>query len=252
VLIVLDEVDHIGDDSLLYKLSRARSNGDITDAKLGVIGISNDLDFRTQLSSKVRSSLCEKEVSFSAYDADELRLVLEQRERVAFQDGVLEDGVLAMCAAYGAKDSGDARKALDLLLEAGDVARESGSDVVTEAHVQDARERVQTDQVVEGIQNYSQHGQLVLYALTLLHERGDTPVRTREVVETYRTVAHSEGVSPVSERSVRDYLGELAQLGLTAVTEHNRGKDGGKYNEHRLAQSVSAVRSGLSTLLESV
>nr|WP_233561697.1 hypothetical protein [Halorubrum sp. Atlit-28R] len=142
MLILLGEVDHIGDDSLLYKLSRARSNGDITDAKLGVIGISNDLNFRTQLSSKVRSSLCEKDVSFSAYDADELRLVLQQRERVAFQDGVPGDGVIAMCAAYGAKDSGDARKGLDLLLEAGDVARESGSDVVTESHFQEACERV--------------------------------------------------------------------------------------------------------------
>lgn len=35
VLIVLDEVDHIEDDSLLYKLPRARSNGDVTEAKLG-------------------------------------------------------------------------------------------------------------------------------------------------------------------------------------------------------------------------
>ncbi len=140
---------------------------------------------------------------------------------------------------------------MDLLLEAGDVARENGSNVVTEAHVQEARERVQTDQVIEGIQNYSEHGKLVLYALTLLHERDETPARTREVVEAYRQVAHSEGVSPVSERSVRDYLGELAQLGITSSTEHNRGKDGGKYNEHQLEQSVSAVRSGLSALLES-
>jgi cell division control protein 6 len=45
----------------------------------------------------------------------------------------------------------------------------------------------------------------VLYALTLPNERGETPVRTREVVETYRIVAHSEGLSPVSERLVRDY-----------------------------------------------
>jgi cell division control protein 6 len=44
--------------------------------------------------------------------------------------------------------------------------------------------------VVERIQSYSQHGKLVLYALTRLHERGDTQVRTREVVETYRSVAH--------------------------------------------------------------
>lgn len=91
----------------------------------------------------------------------------------------------------------------------------------------------------------------MLYALTRLHERGETPVRTREVVETYRTMAHSEGVSPVSERSVCDYLGELAQLEITKSTEHNRGKDGEKYNEHQLAQSVSAVESGLATLLES-
>ena len=251
VLIVLDEVDHIEDDSLLYKLPRARSNGDISETKLGVIGISNDLDFRNQLSSKVRSSLCEKEVSFSAYDANELRLVLEQREGVAFQDDVLEDGVIAMCAAYGAKDSGDARKALDLLLEAGDVARENGSEMITEAHVEAARERIQTDQVVEGIQNYSQHGKLVLYALTRLHERGETPARTREVMEMYEKVAHSKGMSPVSERSVRDYLGELAQLGIASSAEHNRGKSGGKYKEHRLEQSVSAIRNGLSTLLES-
>ncbi|MDB2265492.1 hypothetical protein PM025_15380 [Halorubrum ezzemoulense] len=91
----------------------------------------------------------------------------------------------------------------------------------------------------------------MLYALTRHHERGDTPVRTREVVETYRTVAHSEVVSPVPERLVRDYLGELAQLGVTESTEHNRGKDGEKYNEHQLAQSVSAVESGIATLLES-
>ena len=43
VLIVLDEVDHIQDYSLLYKLPRARSNGDVTNARLGVIGISSKL-----------------------------------------------------------------------------------------------------------------------------------------------------------------------------------------------------------------
>ncbi|MBV0924081.1 orc1/cdc6 family replication initiation protein [Halomicroarcula limicola] len=250
VLIVLDEVDHIRDDSLLYKLPRARSNGDVTDAKLGVIGISNDLDFRNQLSSKVRSSLCEKEVSFSAYDARELQLVLQQREAVAFRDDVLDDGVVEMCAAYGAKDSGDARQALDLLLEAGDLARENNGELVTESHVRRARQRLQTDQVVEGIRNYSNHGQFVLYAVTLLAERGDTPARTKDILSAYERVAIEEGVDPVSERSVRDYLGELDQLGIISSTEYNRGKGGGKYKEHELEQSISSVKTGLSELLE--
>jgi len=60
ILIILDEVDHLKNDTLLYQLPRARSNGDVTNARLGVIGISNDLSYRQDLSSKVRSSLCEK------------------------------------------------------------------------------------------------------------------------------------------------------------------------------------------------
>ncbi|EMA05127.1 cell division control protein 6 [Haloarcula vallismortis] len=250
VLIVLDEVDHIEDDSLLYKLPRARSNGDISEAKLGVIGISNDLDFRNQLSSKVRSSLCEKEVSFSAYNANELQLVLKQREAVAFQNDVLDDGVIEMCAAYGAKDSGDARQALDLLLEAGDLAREYDDELVTEHHVREARQRLQTDQVVEGIRNYSDHGQLVLYALTGLAEDGDTPARTRDILGAYQELAREEGLDPVSERSVRDYLGELTQLGIVSSTEYNRGKGGGKYKEFELEQSISSIKTGLSELLK--
>lgn len=250
VLIVLDEVDHIEDDSLLYKLPRARSNGDITEARMGVIGISNDLDFRNQLTSKVRSSLCEKEVSFSAYDATELQLVLEQRKEVAFRDGVVDAGVIEMCAAFGAKDSGDARKALDLLLEAGDLAREGDDALVTEEHVQKARTRLQTDQVVEGIRNYSTHGQYVLFGLTQLAQRGETPARTREIVRVYEQVVRQEGMDPVSERSIRDYLGELSQLGIITSTEINRGKGGGKYKEYELDQSTSAINAGLSEFLD--
>lgn len=251
VLIVLDEVDHINDDSLLYKLPRARSNGDIENARLGVIGISNDLRFRNQLNSKVRSSLCEKEVSFAAYNADELREVLRQREAVAFHDDVVEEGVIHACAAYGARDSGDARQALDLLLESGDIARERDAERVSEDHVREARSRLQTDQVVQGIANYPMHGKLVLLALTVLAERDQTPARTREVRPAYESVCSREGTDPISNRAIREYLSELETLGIVSSTERNRGKSGGKYKLHELAQSTESVRRGLTDLLES-
>lgn len=51
VLIVLDEIDHIGsDDELLYEILHARSNDYLIDTKPGVIGISNDFGFRDDLS----------------------------------------------------------------------------------------------------------------------------------------------------------------------------------------------------------
>ena len=250
VLIVLDEVDHIDDDSLLYKLPRARSNGDVENARLGVIGISNDLRFRNQLNSKVRSSLCEKEVSFAAYDADELREVVRQREAVAFHDGVVDKGVIHACAAYGAKDSGDARQALDLLLESGGIARERNAETVTEDHVHEARKRLQTDQVVQGIANYPRHGKLVLLALTVLAEQGQTPARTRDVRPAYEEVCSQEGIDPISNRAIREYLSELETLGIVSASERNKGKGGGKYKLHSLAQSIESVRRGLTDLLK--
>jgi len=250
VLIVLDEVDHINDDSLLYKLPRARSNSDVENVKLGVIGISNDLTFREQLSSKVRSSLCEKEVSFSAYDAQELQQVLHQRVDVAFEDDVLDKGVIQLCSAFGAKDSGDARQALDLLLEAGDIARAENADTVTETHVDQAREKLQTDQVEEGISNFPEHGQYVLYALTLLHEDEQTPAKTKEVREIYKVVCDRQGMEPISTRSVREHLAELSQLGIISSTIENRGVEGGKFKKHSLDQPVKSIRVGLTTLSE--
>ncbi len=192
-----------------------------------------------------------EEVSFSAYEANELRLLLEQRQEVAFHDDVLEDGVIGMCAAFGAKDSGDARKALDLLLRAGDIARENDAESVTEEHVRQARNRLQRDQVVEGIRNYSEHSQLVLYALLQLEKRRETPARTSEILDMYQSIATRKALSSVPERSVRDYLTELNQLGIISSEEYNQSKGGGKYKKHELVQSVSSVENGLSILLDS-
>ncbi|NHN42757.1 AAA family ATPase [Halorubellus sp. JP-L1] len=250
VIVVLDEVDHINDDSILYQLSRARDNGVIDDVDLGVIGISNDLSFRENLSSKVRSSLCEREVNFSAYNATELQEVLRQRETVAFHENTLADEVVPLCAAYGARDSGDARQALDLLLMAGDLARQDDAEHVTEQHVRRAKNRLKKNQVEEGISTLSPHGQYALYALVVLEERDETPARTRDVVPVYQDVCRQQGDDPVSLRSVRDHLASLAQLGIIERTETNRGRDGGKFTEQQLNHDADIVRAGVSELLE--
>lgn len=249
-ILVLDEVDHLNDDSLLYQLPRARSNGYVTDTKIGLIGISNDLDFRKRLSRKVRSSLCEKEVSFSAYQADQLREVLRQREDVAFHEGVLDEDVINRCADYGAKDAGDARTALDLLLEAGDIARSEHTDNVSTTHVSRARERLQADVVVEGIQKNSEHAKLVLTAVLQLHEEEQTPARTAEVRDVYRQIVEAQGGNPIGERSLRDYLGDLDQLGITEAVERNKGKGGGKYKVHSLAKPADVIHEGLERMVE--
>lgn len=102
VLIVLDEIDNIGtDDDILYELPRARTNYDL-DAKIGIIGISNDFKFRDNLSPKVEDTLCEEEVLFPPYNPNELKNILDKRATEAFYDGVLNDDVIPLAAAISA------------------------------------------------------------------------------------------------------------------------------------------------------
>ena len=52
----------------------------------------------------------------------ELRNILLERSKIAFQDGVLSDSALSISSALAAAEHGDARRALDLLRVAGEVA----------------------------------------------------------------------------------------------------------------------------------
>ncbi|WP_120247009.1 orc1/cdc6 family replication initiation protein [Halopiger aswanensis] len=252
ILIVLDEVDHINDDSILYQLPRARANGNLSEAKIGIIGISNDFSFRDDLSPKVKSSLCEEELQFPAYDAQELIEILQQRADVAFHDDVLDSGVIELCAAYGAKDAGDARQSLDLLMKTGDLARDRDTETITEDFVRDAREELERGRIREGITGLTQHGHLVLYALITLEQQGETPVRSRDIRPRYTSFAEQIGVDPLVPRRMRDHLGELSMLGIVSAVERNEGRRGGTYREYSVDMDVNMVLNALEETITEV
>jgi len=252
ILIVLDEIDHVDDDSILYQLPRARANGKLDHAKIGLIGISNDFSFREALSPKVKSSLCEQEIHFPAYNATNLRAILRQRADVAFHDGVLSDEVIPLCAAYGAKDAGDARQSIDLLMKAGDLARDEDTEHVTEDHVKRGRRALERGRIKEGISGLTEHGHLVLYSLLTLEQEGKTPIRSRDVRPRYTRFAELANRDPLVPRRMRDHLSELAMLGIVSVTERNEGRRGGTYREYDLDMDVELILSAMDDTVELV
>ena len=252
IVIVFDEVDHIEDDSILYQIPRARANGNLSECRVGIIGISNDFKYRERLSSKVQSSLCEKELQFPAYDANELRDILRQRAEIAFYDGVVPQEVIAKCAAFGAKDAGDARQSLDLLMEAGDIAVEENATKLTEAHVDSARTALERSRIAEGVAGLTQHGHLVLYALMMLHEEGDTPARARTIQERYEVICDRAATDALVPRRMRDHLNELAMLGIASRVERNKGEVGGRYYEYALDTNPDLLIEALSETVDIV
>lgn len=252
VIIVLDEIDNIEDDSLLYQLPRARANDKLSNAKVGIIGISNDFSFRDDLSPKVKSSLCENEIHFPAYDANDLIAILQQRADVAFHDGVLDDGVIPLCAAYGAKDAGDARQSIDLLMKAGDIARDQEVTTVAEEHVEEGRNALERGRIEEGVRGLTEHGHLVLYALVTHELEDNTPVRSRDIRPRYTRFAELAERDPLVPRRMRDHLSELAMLGIIGVTERNEGRRGGTYREYTLDMNAKQVLDAMSETVELV
>lgn len=253
VLIVLDEIDHIQkDDSILYQLSRARENGKLNETKVGLIGISNDMTFRNRLSSKVKSSLCERELSFSDYNANELQKVLQQRKTVAFKDDAVVDGVVSLCAAFAAQETGDAREALDYLLVAGDLARDEQSETVHEEHIRQGRKKVERQAISKGLADRGEQARYVAYAVATLVAENNDAARFNDVYERYKSLAGRAGSRMLSERWVREHLQSLGMLGIVSIEEKNEGVSGGSYYLYGLNPNLELVVGALSETIEVV
>ena len=242
VVIVLDEIDNIGhSDDVLYGLPRARSNGYVDEARPVIVGISNDFQFRDNLSPKVKDTLAEKEILFSPYDANQLRSILEPRAEKAFHDGVLGDDVVPLCAAFAAQDTGSARQAIRLLREAGELAQAEGADTVAEDHVRQAQSELEKNQLYEGMQELTIQGHAVLCALAYHQALDETPIRSRDLYDRYVDICERLDADSVSERRVRDHLSDMNMLGLISVYERNEGLSAGRYHEYDLDVPLKTV-----------
>jgi cell division control protein 6 len=227
VVIMLDEIDKLveksGDDTL-YNLSRMNSN--LENSRVSIIGISNDLKFTDFLDPRVKSSLGEEEIVFPPYDATQLKDILQHRSEVAFKSDVLSDDVIPLCAAFAAQEHGDARRALDLLRTAGELAERDRTNNVEEKHVRRAQEKIELDRVVEVVRTLPTQSKLVLYAIILLERQGVQNINTGEVFNIYKRLCSEIDVDVLTQRRVTDLISELDMLGIVNAVVVSKGRYG--------------------------
>jgi len=224
---MLDEIDKLveksGDDTL-YNLSRM--NAELEHSRVSIIGISNDLKFTDFLDPRVKSSLGEEEIVFPPYDANQLRDILEHRARIAFVGDALTDDVIPLCAAFAAQEHGDARRALDLLRTAGELAERDDTDNVEEDHVRQAQEKIEIDRVVEVVRTLPQQSKLVLFAIILLEKEGVHSINTGEVYNVYKNLCGELDADVLTQRRVTDLISELDMLGIVNAVVVSKGRYG--------------------------
>ncbi len=193
---------------------------------MSLIGISNDLKFTDFLDPRVKSRMGEEKMVFPPYNADQLRDILKQRAELAFFPGVIDASVAPLCSALAAQEHGDARRALDLLRVAAEIAERNGDDKVTEAHVYKAKNKLELDCVTEAIRTLPTQSKLVLMSILLSEERSDARLTTGDVYETYRDLAAITGITQLTQRRVTDLISELDMLGIIHARVKSFGRGG--------------------------
>ncbi|WP_082230850.1 Cdc6/Cdc18 family protein [Haloprofundus marisrubri] len=227
VVIMLDEIDKLveksGDDTL-YNLSRM--NSELDNSRISIMGISNDLKFTDFLDPRVKSSLGEEEIVFPPYDANQLRDILQHRADVAFKGHALSEHVIPLCAAFAAQEHGDARRALDLLRTAGELAERSQADGVAETHVRQAQDKIELDRVVEVVRTLPTQSKIVLFSIILLEKNGVHNINTGEVFNIYKRLCEEIDADILTQRRVTDLISELDMLGIVNAVVVSKGRYG--------------------------
>lgn len=227
VLLVLDEIDSLlkkaGDD-FLYKITR--QNEELKQAKVSIIGISNDLTFADSLDPRVRSSLSQEELIFPPYNALELQSILNERVVLAFNKDIISAGVVEKCAAYAAREHGDARRALDLLRIAGELADRRAANSVVLADVDTAEEKIERDKMADLVTTQPKQAQVVLFSIISISNGVSKFIFTGEVYEIYKKLCSKIGLRPLTQRRVSDILSEFDMLGIINAKIISKGRYG--------------------------
>ncbi|MDL0141726.1 AAA family ATPase, partial [Halobacterium salinarum] len=248
VIIILDEVDKLQENNVLMQLSRAGEAGKIDSCKVGILAISNKISFKDSLDERVLSSLQEREFIFPPYDANQLREIMRHRQD-AFREGALTDDVIPLAAAFAAQEHGDARKALDILRNAGELAKDDDSDVVREEHVRNAREKADIDRFSKLLQDQPTQSKAAVYALSLIADGSkQEEFPTREIYERYERLSESLDIDPLSQRRMSDRLNEQVFLDILGVTDRvGRGRGKGMTNFYYLLEEPEVVQSAIES-----
>ena len=226
-VIVLDEVDHMitkKGDAILYYL--AKINEHLSRSKVSLVGISNNMKFLELLEPKARSRLGGESMIFPPYSRNQLEDILEERAAEVFDEGVLEDTVIPVCAAMAAKNEGDARMAIDLLRTAADIAERNGDDVITEAHVKSAKNSMDMNVVEEAIKTLTVQSKCVLLSIVKNTENNNRTMITGDVYIVYKEIVDILGISPLTQRRITDLISELDMMGLINASIRSFGRAG--------------------------
>jgi len=160
--------------------------------------------------------------------------------------------VIEKCAAYAAREHGDARRALDLLRIAGELVEREGVKKITQGHIDKANEKIEKDKILDIVETEPKQFQLVLESIIELIELKKLPqIFTGDIYNHYKLLCEKTSNEILTQRRVGDIIAEFDMLGIINAVVISKGRHG-RTREIKLAvpqQLVPKIKAILSSSL---
>jgi len=197
---------------------------------IGEIFIARSLKWHEYLEPGERSTLGMGIIEFPRYNSKQIRDILEDRIKEAFQPHVILDDTLDLISDITASPpvNGDIRVGLELLYYSGVLAENTGSSKVLPEHVRRVYSEINPTITTEDIMSLNSNGKLILLALVRgLKTSKSAYISLKDLRKSYNIVCEEFNVKPVEdfEAYVQDliYRGiidmkSLMEIGISGAT----------------------------------
>ena len=231
-VLVLDEFDVLLYDKrgkpsdFIYKLlvmeEKLREKGYL----MCIVAISNNVMSDYEVDDRVRSRIGTSEVFFEPYTQQAVLAILKDRAAKAFSQPVGSE-ILQYCADQSSQEHGDARRAIDLLRVAAEIAGKRG-EKISKMHVDAALARLQRDRVSTTLSSASYHLKLTATALARIsYLSQEVWHSTSTVYNQYRHILEKGDTKPpLTYRRIAELLTELENMGLVTSHTSSKGRKG--------------------------
>ncbi len=199
ILLVLDEMDGLRHDKLLYVAARSNEQR----LTFGIIGLTNNKALLSRLDSRIRSSLRFSEMEFARYGEEQLLSILRVRAERAIVPGGFDERLLLKIAR--SVEDGSARVAIERLWKAAKHAEKAGR---TKILLQDLEDALMQEPAFKLPDLKLSSEELLLMEILKGGELGSSDIYEKFALKI-----------PKTKRQIRNYLELLEKKGIVESRE---------------------------------
>ncbi len=226
-MVILDEADVLlrkaGPD-LIYLLTRFEEEELRDQGSVNLILVSqvNPIDLMDEASrSTFKPS---NSIVFSRYSEREIFDIISQRVDLAFHPRTVDEEVIAQIATI-ASETGDARRAIDLLEKSGQLAEEENREFVVPENVRKANALAYSQLDTGKLDELDRARTITLLAIARALKRASV-VTTGDVTKVYKVVCEEYDEKPRGTTQFWKYIQDLSARGIINAERVQAGADG--------------------------